>query len=264
MKMKTLAIIAAFAFSSATFTATAALKPIPVTDSAAFTLDISRVHPNHLVVKGDRFAAISVNDGLLTYDVNKVTGDLTFSVTEDGMLENSIQGFLTTEQGHSYQFSFVPKEINSVNSVLIPDGANNKPLNPSAMSSPLGAAGGMSVSMDNQGSSDVQTTLSMLAAMKSGSPSSCEMKTVDLAVKTALPPAFSVKMTQVCIGETLVGEKLIATNNSALNQTVTERLMNATYGQAVAFDLPSRDMKGEDIVINPHQTFTIYRFRRND
>ncbi len=263
MKMKTLAIITAFAFSSATFTASAALTSIPVTDSAPFKLDISRVHPNHLVVKGDRFAAISVNDGLLSYDVNKVTGDLTFSVTEDGMIENSIQGFLTTEQGHSYQFSFIPKEINSVNSVLIPDGVSAKPVSQPNTSAALGAPG-MSVSMDNQGSSDVQTTLSMLAAMKSGTPSNCEMKMVDLAVKTALPPAFSVKMTQVCIGETLVGEKLIATNNSTLNQTVTERLMNATYGQAVAFDLPSRDMKGEDIVINPHQTFTIYRFRRND
>lgn len=263
MKMKTLAIITAFAFSSATFTASAALQSIPVTDGTPFKLDISRVHPNHLVVKGDRFAAISVNDGLLSYDVNNVTGDLTFSVTEDGMIENSIQGFLTTEQGHSYQFSFIPKEINSVNSVLLPDSTINKPIHPSAIPAALGATG-MSVSMDNQGSSDVQTTLSMLAAMKSGTPSNCEMKTVDLAIKTALPPAFSVKMTQVCIGETLVGEKLIATNNSPLNQTVTERLMNATYGQAVAFDLPSRDMKGEDIVINPHQTFTIYRFRRND
>ncbi|GJB43570.1 TraK domain-containing protein [Aeromonas caviae] len=257
--MKKAILIALTVCSPATFSAT----PVTFTQGKPVSVGVSRDEPNFITFVDDRIAQLSVPGGMLDHSIDTDTGELMIIPTEAGAQEKKISALVTTENGVRLRLSIHPKQGVGEELIFSP----STPL-ATAAAQPMAAQvpkqiWGKEFSTEKEAALGLAQDMVRYTPSSSRAPDGVEIRVMDTSVKTALPDGFDVRLTQLWLTSSLVGEKLEIINKSPTALPLHERQLNASSGVGVYVDAPMYLMEKDAFSVPPKHHITAFRIRRN-
>lgn len=245
-------IVLAIALMASSFVHAANVRYVAPGGDTSFA--ISKKEVNRIAIKGDRITSFVKIEGSFASENDPKSGDLFITPIDDDTNGNMISGFITTEQGQTFQVFLALRDMPSTNTELQLKQFGKNP--------------DKARKWERQFPNQKLTALNLARAMqneRSLPGFTSERYEKGIKFKAVSLGALTARIHGLTVGNHFFGEEIRVLNQTKSPQPLTERMLNDKYVIGVfIMGAAARSRTHDDTFdVAPGESIRIYRIKQN-